>query len=211
VVAPFVTEEAWDRLRDACQLAQNGYQPHGGWEEALIVAAWPAAASGEIPDQRALASFQVVQQVISAIRNLRAERGVDPKARIPAWIAAGEQTGLLAEQRQALIALARLDPERVTITSGNIEPPAGAIPIVAANIEVFLLAEKPVDRAAERQRLERELELAVAQVNRLQALLAGPFAERAPRQVVEKERSSLAFHQEAVRKLEDQLAQLSGE
>jgi valyl-tRNA synthetase len=208
---PFVTEEAWGRLRDACQLTRHGYVPRGGWEEALIVAAWPATPPGAMLDQSALASFQVLQQLISAIRNVRAERGVDPRARIPAWIAAGEQAALVAEQRQALAALARLDPARLQISSGGVQPPAGAIPIVAANIEVFLAAEQPADRTAERQRLERELAQARAQVARLQALLEGPFAERAPAQVVEKERLGLAFHQEAVRKLEDQLALLGGQ
>ncbi len=73
---------------------------------------------------------------------------------------------------------------------------------------MFLALEQPADHAAERQRLERELSQARAQVTRLQALLESPFAERAPAQVVEKERLSLAFHLEAVRKLEDQVALL---
>ncbi len=208
---PFVTEEAWGRLRDACQVSQHGYRPQGGWEQALIVAAWPAAVPEGALDQPALASFQVMQQLISAIRNVRAERGIDPKARIPAWIAAGEHATLLAGQRQALTALARLDPDRLQISSGGVQPAAGAIPIVAANIEVFLAAAQPVDQAAERLRLERELAEAMAQVARLRALLDSPFADRAPARVVEKERLSLAFQQEAVRKLEDQLALLRGQ
>jgi len=208
---PFVTEEAWGRLREACQVSQHGYRPQGGWEQALIVAAWPAAVPEGALDQPALASFQVMQQLISAIRNVRAERGIDPKARIPAWIAAGEHATLLAGQRQALTALARLDPDRLQISSGGVQPAAGAIPIVAANIEVFLAAAQPVDQAAERLRLERELAEAMAQVARLRALLDSPFADRAPARVVEKERLSLAFQQEAVRKLEDQLALLRGQ
>jgi valyl-tRNA synthetase len=59
-------------------------------------------------------------------------------------------------------------------------------------------------------RLDRELKQAKAQVARLQALLEGPFAERAPAPVVEKERVNLRVHQEAVRKLEDQLAAFGG-
>ena len=207
---PFVTEEAWQRLREACQLAPHGYAPEGGWEEALIVAAWPRVSAESELDLQALASFQLVQQVISAIRNVRAERGIDPKARIPAWIAAGDEAALLEQERGALAALARLDPARLQIAARGIQPPPGAIPIVAANIEVFLMAEQPVDRVAERERLGRELTEAQEQVARLEALLDGPFAERAPAHIVEKERASLAFHQEAVRKLQDQLALLEG-
>ena len=108
----------------------------------------------------------------------------------------------------ALATLARLDPDRLEITAAGVRPPVGAIPLVAANVEVFLAGDQPVDRRAERLRLERELAQAEAQVARLRTLLDGPFAERAPAQVVEKERASLTFHQEAVRKLEDQLAAL---
>ena len=205
---PFVTEEAWQRLRAACQLADRGYQPTGGWEPALIVAAWPATSAESALDHQALASFGVVQQIISAIRNVRSERGIDARARLAAWVAAGDQAALLSEHRVALATLARLDPDRLEITAAGARPPVGAIPLVAANVEVFLAVDQPVDRRAERLRLERELAQAEAQVARLRTLLDGPFAERAPAQVVEKERASLTFHQEAVRKLEDQLAAL---
>lgn len=207
---PFVTEEAWQRLKDACLQTPAGYTPANGWEQALIVAAWPTPAADGAIDHPALEAFQILQQLVSAIRNVRAERGIDPKARIPALIAAGEQAGLVESQRGALAALARLDPAQIQISGGTLQPPPGSIPLVAANIEVFLPLEQPADRGAERQRLERELSQAQSQVARLQALLDGPFVGRAPAPVVEKERASLAFHQESVRKLGDQLSLLEG-
>jgi valyl-tRNA synthetase len=62
-----------------------------------------------------------------------------------------------------------------------------------------------VDLAEERQRLEKELAEVNAQVDRLQNLLAGSFAEKAPPAVVQKEKDRLAAFQETAARLANQL------
>ncbi len=202
---PFVTEEAWQRLKAACTEMPGGYAPVGGWGEALIVASWPSASPLLESDLHALEEFQVLQLLITAIRNVRAERGIDPKVRLQALFSAGDLASLVESQQTPLAALARLDSSRVKISAERIEPPAGAIPLIAADIEVFLLIDGGADTGAERIRLEGELAQAESQVGRLEALLGGPFAERAPAAVVEKERASLASHRTAARKIREQL------
>jgi valyl-tRNA synthetase len=72
-------------------------------------------------------------------------------------------------------------------------------------IEAYLLLAEIVDPAEQRMRLEKEYAEAAGQVERLEKLLASPFAERAPEQVVEKERRKLAEYQEMVTKINAQL------
>jgi valyl-tRNA synthetase len=62
-----------------------------------------------------------------------------------------------------------------------------------------------VDVAAERERLEKELAEAESQVQRLEKLLGSSFAEKAPPEVVERERARLEEHRETAERIRQQL------
>jgi valyl-tRNA synthetase len=62
-----------------------------------------------------------------------------------------------------------------------------------------------VDVEAERERLEKELAEAQSQIKRLEKLLASPFAEKAPPDVVQKERDKLEEYLETAERLQQQL------
>jgi valyl-tRNA synthetase len=190
---PFVTEELWGRLRTACQGSRAGFEPQGGWEEALIVARWPepTAAGKEAAAAAARTSFGKVMDVVKGIRNARAEKGVEPSRRIPATISAGSDQVLFESQRSLIAHLARLDPGTLTITDRLPAPPEEAVPLIVGAIEVFLPLAGLLDAQAERARLQGEIDAATTQIVRLEALLGGAFAERAPAVVVEKERTKL--------------------
>ena len=67
---------------------------------------------------------------------------------------------------------------------------------VTPDAEVYVRLEGIVDLAAERQRLTREIERAAREVAGLEAKLARPeFVERAPAEVVARERARLAEQQ----------------
>jgi valyl-tRNA synthetase len=187
---PFVTEELWGRLKAACE-ARPGLGPEAGWDEALIVARWPEAPRPRPDEAGPLASFGKVMEVVRTIRNARSEKAVDPHRRIPAVIRAGSDAGLLDSQRSLLVHLARLDPQALTIAA-HAPAPTESMPIVVGSIEIFLPLAGMVDAAAETKRLAGEMRAVEAQIERLEKLLAGPFAQRAPAEVVQKERDKLA-------------------
>jgi valyl-tRNA synthetase len=62
-----------------------------------------------------------------------------------------------------------------------------------------------VDVEAERERLKKELREAEGQINRLEKLLTSPFAEKAPPEVVQKEREKLEDYRETAKKIRQQL------
>ena len=80
--------------------------------------------------------------------------------------------------------------------------------MVVTGIEIYLPLSGMVDMATERARLEKELEEADSHVQRLQKLVDGPFAKKAPFQVVEKEREKLESFRETAEKLRQQIAGL---
>ena len=200
---PFVTEELWQFLQPAAASSAGSFLQPGAWGEALITAAWPQPDRRS--DEAAMAEFETLRQVITAIRNVRSEKGIPAGSRLAAAFGAAEHAPLLASQQALLTSLARLEPDSLTIESTLPAPPAGAIPLVVGTIEIYLRAAEAADTAAERQRLIKDLHEAEAQIARLKDLLAGPFATRAPAAVVEKERQKLAELEQARQRLARQI------
>ncbi|MEZ4516296.1 MAG: class I tRNA ligase family protein [Chloroflexota bacterium] len=196
---PYVTEATWQELRKAFMEADLGIGPAEGWAEALIIADWPKPT--EI-DLAAAAEFEQLRELVRRIRNIRAEQGVEPAKRIPAILAAGEQTPFLQEQADALAFLARLDSDQLTIAE-TAEPAPQAITLALGPITCYLPLAGMVDLGAERGRLETDADNLKQEINRLTGLLNSPFAEKAPEAVVQKERDKLS-------KLEASYAEVTG-
>jgi valyl-tRNA synthetase len=205
---PFITEEMWGHLKAAAQELSPSLAPASGWEEALICARWPEPSEAEAGESRAIADFSLVVEIVRAIRNLRAEKNVRPGQRIPAILVGGERAGFLQEQSATIAALAQLDASRVEIFEKKPEREEGHIPLVVGPVEVYLPLGELVDAGSERARLEKELREAESQVGRLEALLAGQFAEKAPPAIVQKEREKLAAYRDTAERLKIQLESL---
>jgi len=77
--------------------------------------------------------------------------------------------------------------------------------LVVGSVEVYLPLAELVDIFEERTRLEKALAETQSQIDRLEKLLSSPFAEKAPKAVVQKERDKLAVYQETAEKLRAQL------
>ena len=204
---PFITEEVWSLLRDNCRAHPAGFEPAAGWKPALMIADWPATPAVATGEAEAVEQFSLVMDIVRSIRNYRTEKNVKPGTKIEAHIAAGDKAGLLTGQVLTLASLAHLSPAGVTITAESAGT-GGQSGLVVSGVEVFLKLEEQVDPAAERLRLEAELKEARGQVERLEALLGGSFAERAPAAVVEKERQKLETFRQTAGKISAQLAGL---
>ncbi|HEY8478016.1 MAG TPA: valine--tRNA ligase [Chloroflexota bacterium] len=195
-VAPFVTEELWQRLR----------QPAEGQPESIMIAPWPEPSRDAL-DPAATDDMEAIIDVIRSIRNVRAEYRVDPARRIPATIVAEKRVDLFTAQASIVAALARLDPLTVVPTLPS--RPAQALTVVAGGVEVYLPLAGMFDVKQERERLQKELEEARQDVARAEALLARPgFVQRAPAEVVDRERERLAAARERVVRLEQRIASL---
>ncbi len=189
---PFVTEAIWQQL------------PHEG--ESIMLAPWPEAGPR---DEAAEEDFTRIRDLIRAIRNVRAEYGVEPGKRIPAIVAAGERMALVESMRDVLVQLARLDPDALTVAE-HVEAPDLAATVVEGGITVHLPLAGMIDLEAERRRLQKELENIRKQIARSEGLLANAnFVEKAPEHVVNREREKLAKLREDEAKIAARLKVLS--
>jgi valyl-tRNA synthetase len=73
-------------------------------------------------------------------------------------------------------------------------------------VEVSLPLAGMVDFAEEKTRLEKELKEAESHIARLEKLLAGDFANKAPSALVQKERDKLTGYRETAEKIKAQLS-----
>lgn len=204
---PFVTEELWQHLKRACQSHSEKLLPaQGAWSEALIVARWPEPISDEGWEEENIREFTLFQEVVRSIRNLRSEKNIKPAQKLAAIIVEGEERkGLYDHEARNVAALAGLDKDRIQVYQTLGSKPEGTIGLVAGPIQIFLPLSEIVNVEEEKARLHRELSQLEAQINRLQQLLAGSFAQKAPPEVVQKERDKLFAYEQTAQKLRDQL------
>ena len=201
---PFVTEELWDHLRQALHQSPLSSLSQD-WPDALIVAKWPEPRDPEGWEDTKIADFELVQEIVRSIRNLRAEKSVAPSKRIAASIAAGPKTDLLKEQSGVLVQLAGLSESELTIVPALGEKPKDAVTLVIGAVEIYLPLAGMVDLTEEKSRLEKELREAQSHIERLEKLLAGDFSSKAPAALVQKEREKLASYKETAQKIGAQL------
>jgi valyl-tRNA synthetase len=174
----------------------------------LIIAPWPQPRTQEDWETEKVAAFNLVQEIIRSIRNIRSEKGVKPGRKIPAILVSESAAPILREQSPTIAALATLAPDRLEIQETHTHKPEGHIALVVGAVEIFLPLAGMVDAEEERARLQKELLDVQTQIERLEALLAGSFSEKAPVKVVQNEREKLAIYLETAQKLRSQLAAL---
>ena len=206
---PYVTEEIWQHLKKAAASSPLN-ESLDSWAEALMVAPWPEPREIEDWENQKIKEFEAIQEIVKSIRNLRAEKQVKPGKLVPAIFASKDHAEILKQELGGLASLAHLDREQVQIFENLEEKPQDHIALVAGTVEIYLPLAGLIDPKEEKSRLEKELVEVESQIQRLEKLLSGPFAEKAPDQVVEGERQKLTGYQETASTLKDQLEMIKG-
>jgi valyl-tRNA synthetase len=172
---PFITEEIWQQL------------PHRG--ESIMVAPYPRARAATT-DAGAERDMRALIELVTALRNVRGEMRIAPGMTLTATARpADEHRALLAGEAPLVEALART---RLIVDPAAIRAPGTALAVVGTS-EVYVDLAGVVDLVAERQRLAREIAKVDAAIAVASQKLARPeFVERAPQEIVERERARLA-------------------
>ena len=169
---PFVTEEIWQTM------VKDG--------TSIMVSEFPSAVNGR-EDSDARGKMGLIMEVITKIRNVRAEMNIAPPKRIKVIISVPEEElrTVLEMGRDFIVDLARLE----TLDIGtNIEEPKGAATGVVGPIKIFVLLEGIIDIAAERTRLEKEMTKMAKELTMVSKKLANrDFMAKAAETAVKKE------------------------
>ncbi|GAA4350278.1 valine--tRNA ligase [Hymenobacter saemangeumensis] len=187
---PFITEELWHALAER------------GPREYVTVAAWPKPSTVE-NSEALLAGMDKALAVVSGIRTVRNQKGLGPNKPLTLVAKTDEQT-LFTEYEAIIRKLGSLS-ELSYAEAG----PAGAVSFVQGSGEFFIPMEGHIDLAAERARVEKELEYAQGFRESVMKKLGNEkFAQNAKPEVLERERQKLADAEGKITALEQALKSL---
>jgi valyl-tRNA synthetase len=175
-VIPFVTDELWTALT-------------GG--DSVMVAPWPGQrpAAGAQPgpayqDAAAEAEIESLMRLVTEVRRFRSDQGLRPGQPVPAALGGIGRT-VLAAHEPSIRALLRLTPP-----GGDFTPTAT---VLAEQVTVELDTAAGIDVAAERRRLDKDLQAARKEAEQTERKLANDsFLAKAPPEVVARTRDRLA-------------------
>jgi len=203
---PYITEELWQKLPG---LGQNLlHMAYVGAEPTIMLAAYPEAKSSSI-DDAAEWEMQALIDLITRVRNIRAEMQIKPSEAIPILIGAPDEKLRAVYSANTSQITRLLRASEVSVNSQLEAPHASARAILAGGAEVAVPLAGLIDFAQEQQRLSKEKEKLAAEATKLEAQLANPqFAERAPTEKVEEVRARIADIAQRTAQLDQTIANL---
>lgn len=186
---PFITEEIWQTLPkgDRCAVRGSG----GDWPPSIMLAPYPTPREDwQFADDAA--RMEQVMAVISAIRTIRGEMEVPPSKEIGVTLSCGSEVALalVTKFESKIKGLARVG--QLTCGLQLAKPEDAAIQVVG-EIQVYVPLKGLVDVAEEEKRLLKEIAKLAKEIELFTKKLENPsFVDRAPADIVEKERAKLA-------------------
>ena len=194
---PFLSEEIWAQLPGTSGLLARASWPQAGAIQDNM--SYPAAAD----------DFVLVQEVIRSARNLRAQAGVSPGRQVRFVLFA-----LTIKAQRAFVNgkshVQELTRSEVVIEDINNKRPTGnALSNLTSEWEIWLPLEGLVDIEKERAKLEKQLEIARKDLEKVSAKLNNAsFVNNAPKAVVMKEGTKRAELEATIENVKNRLATL---
>jgi valyl-tRNA synthetase len=199
---PFVTEELWQSLKQ--RLPDKGQMP-----ASTMVAPYPLADDKAFAPEAERVMDSVIE-IIRSIRNVRAQYKVKPTRWIEAQVYADELLSGLIAQANTIETLAKVQPLTILGRQKRGATKDKALVLVLKEAEAVLPLAGMVDRLAEEQRLIKENEEIKGRIAQLEARLRdNAFLSKAPSQVIEREKQKLAMLEDKLKRLHQELSQLS--
>jgi len=197
-IMPFISEAIW---REAAPLLGN---------EAPTVMIQPYPEPRDFAaDGEADAAIEWLKGVVLGVRNIRGEADIKPKQTVDVLFQGGSD-----RDRQLAATTAELFKRLGTIEHIDwLEPGSAAPPNALAlvgDLKVMVPLAGLIDLEAERARLEKEIGRKEQEVQRLTGKLGNEsFVDKAPAEVVERERQKLADAEAALATLREQVASIA--
>jgi len=193
---PFITEEIWQKL------------PVHHTAPSIMTAPYPFAETW-LDDPAAEAEMGPVVTAVEGIRTIRGEADLSPQIKITAHVQSASMAvrDTLKIWKGYVLPLAGLS--ELTVSPPGPKPPQSAAHVAQA-MEIYVPLAGVIDLDAERARLLKEIAKADADLTAVQRKLGNPsFVERAPAEVVQKDRERLEELKARKAKLHDHLQRIA--
>ena len=192
-IMPFITEEIWQRVAPLAGINA----------ETIMLQPYPVSDEAHI-DNDAIAETNWVMNFILGVRRIRGEMNIAPGKLLPVLLQDGspsDQT-FLTNNTSYLKKLGRL--ESITWLNPADTTPESAIALVG-ELKILIPMAGLIDKEAELARLEKEIQKILNDLPRVEGKLSNPtFIDKAPPEVIDKEKTKLADLRSTLNNLEQQ-------
>ncbi len=203
---PFMTEEIWQRFKALGGQAPFSKSQNGAGSQSLMFAAWPYDEKEKFHDAEAQKAIGLLQDAVGGIRDLRVRFQIAPTDKLKAVIVCKEQATLeilsaFEREVKVLGRLAELECVREFEKKGA----------MAANsftaFDVFISLEGVLDPEEEKKRLQKKIRETEQWIEQIRKKVENPsFAEKAPPEILEKEKVKLTDAKKLLVSYQTQLA-----
>ncbi len=194
-IMPFLTEELWHKLpqsKGASSIALDKFPGPGP--------KWVTSKGGQ--------EIQLLQEIIIAARNIRAELKLDQKRKVSAElsIANAWHRQFIKKNLDPILRLAALSELR--LSKAKLSPDGGAIRSTA-QFDLKIAYGEAIDKQAEIAKLKKESERLAKDIElKISRLADETFRSKAPAKIVADLEATLVERQLELKKLQDRLKQL---
>jgi len=198
-LVPFVTEEIFQDL----------YVDDNDRNQTITFGPWPEI-DGRYIDEKLEESLKQIQDVVTAVRSIRAELNVPPGKKSDLYIKVNEPAfaTLLKNHIQYFRSLARVENLHCGI---DIKKPPFSASAVISGAEIFVPLSGLIDIELEKKRLQKNLADLQILLEKISKKLANPdFLANAPKDVIDREKLKKEDYQERSQRLNKNLEQIIG-
>ncbi len=189
---PFVTEKLWQELFTS---------------DFLMISPWPKIDSDKQTGE-ALKNFSLLQNVITAIRNIRTQYKIAPKQKIEVVIYAHDKLSFLEKQTE-LISNLKTGIDKITMKESGDKISRAHYEIID-EVEIYVPLQDIIDIPTELKRLEEEIKSTENFIAGISKKLDNKsFVENAPEMVVNKEKEKLATQENKLKNLKKYFENIS--
>ena len=196
-IMPFITEEIWQRVATLA----------GIHADTIMLEPYPVADEAQI-DAEAITEINWLMNFILGVRRIRGEMNIAPGKPLPVFLQGGSvnDRSYVKGYMVYLQKLGRL--ESITWLNCDDATPESAIALVG-EMKILIPMAGLIDKIAELARLEKEIQKIKNDVPRIESKLSNPsFIDKAPSEVIDKEKAKLADLQSTLNSLEKQHARI---
>ena len=196
-VTPFITETVWRDV--APRLGMAG--------DTIMLQAYPASADLE-HDSEATEAIEWLKAVVLGIRAIRGEANISPGTAIPLLLQGGHASDHTRLERTGSVLQRLAKIETIDWLDSATEAPPHALHLVD-DLKVMVPLAGLIDVEKERERLTKKRKKVGGDLERVRSKLDNPnFVQKAPGEVIAKEREKAEAMQRSLTTLDTQLAQL---
>jgi valyl-tRNA synthetase len=190
---PFMTEEIWQQLPQTIR----------GSGETIMLQMFPEPDDAK-RDEEAVADIEWLKAVVTGSRNIRGEMDISYATPIPILFHKGNEADKARLEKYSSLLEFLVKPERLEWLEGDEEVPVAATHLVG-DMQVLVPMSGLIDKEAELARLDKEIDRKQKDKSRAEAKINNPnFVEKAPPEVVQKEKDKLEDLASALEQLEQQ-------